>query len=117
METTNEQNEVSRKINESRAMDNNAVDVRSPSSRRPLGDLSPNVKLASSTASFMKRSITGSPLKRSFNAAMEGGDGFKYLKRRKLDDNEALSDLIGERHISAPEHVEELQLVCRSARY
>ena len=36
--------------------------------------------------------MTGSPLKRSFTAAMEGGEGFMYLKKRKLSDDEYLSD-------------------------
>lgn len=36
--------------------------------------------------------MTGSPLKRSFTAAMEAGEGFTYLKKRKLSDDEYLSD-------------------------
>lgn len=36
--------------------------------------------------------MMGSPLKRSFTAAMEGGEGFTYLKKRKLSEDEYLSD-------------------------
>lgn len=36
--------------------------------------------------------MAGSPLKRSFTAATEGGEGFTYLKKRKLSDEECLSD-------------------------
>lgn len=36
--------------------------------------------------------MAGSPLKRSFTAAMEGGEGFTYLKRRKLSGDEYLSE-------------------------
>ena len=59
--------------------------------RRVLGDLSPNVHAASSTPAFSRKAPMGSPLKRSFTAAMEGGEGLTYLKRRKLSDDELLS--------------------------
>lgn len=36
--------------------------------------------------------MAGSPLKRSFTAAMEGGEGFTYLKKRKLSGDEYLSE-------------------------
>lgn len=39
--------------------------------------------------------MAGSPLKRNFTAAIEGGDGFTYLKKRRLDDNEVLSGVAG----------------------
>lgn len=65
----------------------------SPSKRRALADVSPNVKISSTTPMFMRKAMAGSPLKRSFTAAMDGGEGFTYLKRRRLDDSEALSEV------------------------
>lgn len=65
----------------------------SPSKRHALAEVSPNVKISSSTPMFMKKAMLGSPLKRSFTAAMEGGEGFTYLKRRRLEDSEVLSEV------------------------
>ena len=111
METTNETSEAARKSETVRMMKEESEDVQSPSSRRVLGEVSPNVKIASSTPAFMKRAMAGSPLKRSFTAAMEGSDGFKYLKRRKLDENETLSDLLGSSLANALEHQDAVQAV------
>lgn len=36
----------------------------------------------------------GSPLKRSFTAAMEGGQGFRYLKKRKFSIDSPLSQMM-----------------------
>lgn len=65
-----------------------------PSNRRVLGDVSPNLKKHASPAisALRGKPMMGSPLKRSFTAAMEGGEGFTYLKKRKLSDDEYLSD-------------------------
>lgn len=63
--------------------------------RRVLGDISPNVRatVAPLTPAFLRKVPAGSPLKRSFTAAMEGGEGFRYLKKRKLTGDELLSQL------------------------
>lgn len=61
------------------------------SNRRVLGDVSPNVKTATQVSTFLKKPAAGSPLKRSFTASMEGGEGLMYLKKRKLSDDEFLS--------------------------
>jgi hypothetical protein len=53
--------------------------------------VSPNVKVSSQTPALLSKPLAGSPLKRSFSAAMEGGEGFTYLKRRKLSGDESLS--------------------------
>lgn len=63
--------------------------------RRVLGDVSPNVKAASTTPAFLRKAPVGSPLKRSYTAAMEDGEGFMYLKKRKLTDDETLSQVDG----------------------
>jgi hypothetical protein len=63
--------------------------------RRVLGDVSPNVKPMSTTPAFLKKAPTSSPLKRSFTATMDGGEGFTYLKKRKLTDDETLSQTAG----------------------
>lgn len=95
MQTANETSDLSRKADTPNATEDNVADTLSTSDRRVLGEVSPNVKITSSTPSFMKRAVAGSPLKRSFTAAMEGGGGFQYLKRRKLDENQTLSDIVG----------------------
>ena len=61
--------------------------------RRVLGDMSPNVKLASPAVGMLKngKPMTSSPLKRSFTAAIEDGAGLKYQKRRRLSGDETLS--------------------------
>ena len=61
--------------------------------RAALGDVSPNVKAA--TPAFLRKPMAGSPLKRSFTAAMEGGGGLMYLKKRKLSEDEVLSQVDG----------------------
>lgn len=77
--------------------------IYTPSQRRPLADVSPNVKpvTPSATPGFLKRPLTGSPLKRSFNAAMESGEGLMYLKRRRLGENEVLSEVGAQREREA----------------
>ena len=57
-------------------------------SRRAMADVSPNVRVPSTTPLFMKRAREGSPLKRSFTAALQGHDdeGLGYLKRRRVGD-------------------------------
>lgn len=59
--------------------------------RQPLGEVSPNVKITPAsmqTTAYMSKPLAGSPLKRSFAAAMEGGGGFTYLKKRRLGEEE-----------------------------
>lgn len=63
--------------------------------RRILGDVSPNVKTVSNTPAFLKRPPASSPLKRSYTASIEGSDGLRYLKKRKLSEEEALSQVDG----------------------
>lgn len=67
------------------------------SNRRALGEVSPNVRAArgSMPSVFAKKPSTGSPLKRSFTAAMEGGQGFTYLKKRRLSVEMPLSQIDG----------------------
>ena len=60
--------------------------------RRALADVSPNVSSQQAPA-FLKKPLSGSPLKRSFTVAMDSGEGFMYLKRRKLSGDETLSEL------------------------
>lgn len=60
--------------------------------RRPLGEVSPNLQSAAVTPAFMKTALVGSPLKRSFTAAIagggEGGGGLRYFKRRRVEEGE-----------------------------
>ena len=67
------------------------------SGRRILVDVSPNIKAASlaTTSLLNSKPMTGSPLKRSFTAAMEDAEGFTYLKKRKLSGDQALSEVDG----------------------
>lgn len=59
--------------------------------RRVLGDVSPNVRASAvPPASHLTKPMAGSPLKRSFTAAMEG-NGFKYFKKRKMSSENSLS--------------------------
>ncbi|KAK5136363.1 hypothetical protein LTR08_003489 [Meristemomyces frigidus] len=63
--------------------------------RRALGDLNPNLRLASPAANLLKsasKPMTGSPLKRSFTAMVEDAAGFTYLKRRKLSGDEGIGE-------------------------
>lgn len=64
--------------------------------RRVLGDVSPNVKLASSAIGLLKngKPMASSPLKRSYTASFDQGAGLKYLKRRRLSEDEALSEQV-----------------------
>lgn len=66
-------------------------------SRRVLGDVSTNARVnAQPTASHLgKKVMTGSPLKRSFTAAIEGGQGFTYLKKRRMSGDQPLSQVDG----------------------
>ncbi|KAI6797609.1 hypothetical protein KC360_g2016 [Hortaea werneckii] len=66
--------------------------------RRVLGDVSPNVKLASSAIGLLKngKPMASSPLKRSYTASFDQGAGLKYLKRRRLSEDEALSEQVAE---------------------
>ncbi|KAK3640159.1 hypothetical protein LTR56_005571 [Elasticomyces elasticus] len=64
--------------------------------RRVLATVSPNLPLAPAvqTLKAVAKPIAGSPLKRSFTAMRAedpGVDGLMYLKRRKLDTDETLS--------------------------
>jgi hypothetical protein len=63
--------------------------------RRVLGDVSPNIKAASPVPAFLKKPPASSPLKRSYTAAMESGEGLMYLKKRKLSDETTLSQMDG----------------------
>lgn len=79
-------------INDASTQGPNASQLATPN-RRALGDVSPNVRKTSpATAMLTRKPLTGSPLKRSFNAALESGEGLTYLKRRKLSEHELLSD-------------------------
>lgn len=62
--------------------------------RRVLGDVSPNVRPAAPAGTPGGKMLTGSPLKRSFTAAMEGGQGFRYLKKRKFSIDSPLSQMM-----------------------
>lgn len=63
--------------------------------RRILGDVSPNIKNVSPVPAFLRKPATSSPLKRSYTAAMEGGGGLMYLKKRKLSEEETFSRVDG----------------------
>jgi hypothetical protein len=61
--------------------------IHATPNRRVLGDVSTNPRVYSSPATgglFSKKVMMGSPLKRSFTAAVEDGYGLKYLKRRRM---------------------------------
>jgi hypothetical protein len=61
--------------------------VNATPNRRVLGDVSTNPRVFSSPATgglFSKKVMMGSPLKRSFTAAVEEGYGLKYLKKRRM---------------------------------
>ncbi|SMQ50541.1 unnamed protein product [Zymoseptoria tritici ST99CH_3D7] len=60
-----------------------------PAARRVLGDVSPNVRTAAGIVT--SKPMLGSPLKRSFTAAMNGGNGFTYFKKRKFSNETPLS--------------------------
>ena len=59
--------------------------------RRALTDLPANVVVQQQGPAFLRKALPGSPLKRSFTAAMEGNDGLRYFKRRRLGEEETLS--------------------------
>lgn len=63
------------------------------SARRVLGEVSPNIRASavpSATHLAAGKPMAGSPLKRSFTAAMEG-NGFKYFKKRKMSSETPLN--------------------------
>lgn len=93
MHVANEDTPSPQKTDMSKSESANAMDTQSSSTRRALADMSPNVKVASPTPAFLKKAMAGSPLKRSFTAAIEGGEGFTYLKRRRLGEHEVLSEV------------------------
>lgn len=66
-------------------------------SRRVLGEVSTNARVNTQPTAgpFGKRVMTGSPLKRSFTAAIEGGQGFTYLKKRRMSGDQPLSQMDG----------------------
>jgi len=84
------------------------------STRRVLGEVSPNVKAESATPMFLKKAIAGSPLKRSYTAAHgESGKGWMYFKKRRLGENEVLSQVAeGPREGAALEQIVVVDLVC-----
>lgn len=54
------------------------------SNRRVLGEVTPNAKIHAPIAEQLaKKPLAGSPLKRSFTAALEEEKGWMYLKRRR----------------------------------
>lgn len=59
-----------------------------PHNRRVLGEVSTNPRVYPSSPAtgglFNKKAMMGSPLKRSFTAAVEDGYGLKYLKKRRM---------------------------------
>lgn len=56
--------------------------------RRVLGEVTPNAKVHAPIAEQLaKRSFAGSPLKRSFTAALEEDKGLTYLKRRRTSED------------------------------
>lgn len=64
--------------------------------RSPLADVSPNAKAQPSYANLRtSKPMAGSPLKRSFTAMTGSGNGFKYLKRRRLSAEETLGQVDG----------------------
>ncbi|KAM0719884.1 hypothetical protein Q7P37_004019 [Cladosporium fusiforme] len=62
--------------------------INATPNRRVLGEVSTNQRVFSSPATgglfSQKKAMMGSPLKRSFTAAVEEGYGLKYLKRRRV---------------------------------
>ena len=66
------------------------INVNATPNRRVLGDVSTNPRVYSSPATggiFSRKVMMGSPLKRSFTAAVEEGYGLKYLKKRRVSDD------------------------------
>jgi len=94
MSTTNENSAIP--LSGMLAKENNGMSIAQPqSTRRVLGEVSPNVKAESTTPMFLKKAIVGSPLKRSYTAAHgeSGNKGWMYLKKRRLGEDEVLSQL------------------------
>jgi hypothetical protein len=56
-----------------------------------LGDVSPNVRNMAVPGNMAGKPMMGSPLKRSFTAAMNEGNGFTYFKKRKSTNDTPLS--------------------------
>jgi hypothetical protein len=69
--------------------------------RRVLGEVSPNVRASAvPPASHLTTSkpMAGSPLKRSYTAAIESGNGFTYLKKRKMSSDTPLNQQYNSHH-------------------
>lgn len=113
MNTSNENN-LAPIANMSAKGGNNIPIARPQSTRRVLGDVSPNVKPDAATPMFLKKTIAGSPLKRSYTAAHgESGKGWMYLKKRRLGENEVLSQVAeGPREGTALKQIVVVDLVC-----
>lgn len=74
--------------------------IHATPNRRVLGDVSTNPRVYSSPATgglFSKKVMMGSPLKRSFTAAVEDGYGLKYLKRRRVSGEFGFGEAVGQR--------------------
>ena len=74
--------------------------IHATPNRRVLGDVSTNPRVYSSPATgglFSKKVMMGSPLKRSFTAAVEDGYGLKYLKRRRVSGEFGFGEVVGQR--------------------
>jgi hypothetical protein len=74
--------------------------IHATPNRRVLGDVSTNPRVYSSPATgglFSKKVMMGSPLKRSFTAAVEDGYGLKYLKRRRVSGEFGFGNVVEQR--------------------
>ena len=74
--------------------------IHATPNRRVLGDVSTNPRVYSSPATgglFSKKVTMGSPLKRSFTAAVEDGYGLKYLKRRRVSGEFGFGNVVEQR--------------------
>jgi hypothetical protein len=76
--------------------------IHATPNRRVLGEVSTNPRVYSSPATGGlfggggKRVMMGSPLKRSFTAAVEDGYGLKYLKRRRGSGEFGFGEVVGQ---------------------
>ena len=62
--------------------------------RHILGHVSPNIRVGTPTVvPYGEKTVSGNPLKRSLTTAMQVGQGFTYLKRRKLSEDDYSTDL------------------------
>jgi hypothetical protein len=76
--------------------------IHATPNRRVLGEVSTNPRVYSSPATGGlfgggKKVMMGSPLKRSFTAAVEDGYGLKYLKRRRGSGEFGFGEVVGQR--------------------